>query len=419
MIESRGFLRVISPGSSYLETVRERRIWGEQMVLGRKTRSVFIVGLWLVVVAVSLACQTTPEFDETPVLHRFGDIETTGPDEDEKKDWLPIIDEEPMGAGDIRRLNNCAEYPFEPAVRGPWDSLSSKELAEESSPMHHSTDHVVAVGQRATLAAHMGYDQGALSREWVRLFVGTCEKWSQKGTRRTDEGGGVHFPIDKRMPAGIYALVFQAVGDATMVRSQLWVVSTETEVVAIDINGAAFDAGTDPASADIEPVAGAAELSRWHTSQGRLVVYLSGSDNEQQADPDGRERWRRQLRDHGFAVGPVVDTYASASREHGGQVKSDNGWGEANNENANRSALPITTSVAAVYVQNGASADHFRDQGLRFDSEFYRDEYCRQADSDGGDDGDGGGRTGWESLITEMSDDDHRSSDDSDEDGPG
>lgn len=386
------------------------------MVLGNWQRCVFIVAVWGAAVALASGCQSAPEFEESQVLHSYDEDEASPDDYEGSEDWLPIVDEEPPAAGDIRTLQNCAEYPFDPAVRGPWDSLQSKEMAQDASPMHRSTDQVVAVGQRVNMAATMEYDQGPLSREWVRLFVGTCDGWTQRGVRRTDDSGAVVFPVEERMPAGIYGVVFQAVGDGTATRSQFWVISPETEVVAIDISGAAFEEGAEAKSSEPEPVSGAAELSRWHASKGRLVVYINrGDGGDGEVNPRARELWRKHLRKHRFAVGPVVDAeLAENLGPEDGEANSgaeNNGWGEATSKS--RSGPGITTAVAALYVQDAKAAQFLRDSGLRAKREVHRDDYCRETD-------DGQRRTGWERLVTEISGGDSQDTGDGlDEGDPG
>lgn len=342
---------------------------------------------WALVAIVSVAavwgCRAPPQMPSAaPTL-----------DEDE---WLPIRDEQPPAPGDVREMKNCAEHPFVDVWRGPWDRIASKKRAERASVQHRTTDRVVSVGQRARVGARMQYDEGPLAREWVRLFVGTCEGWSQIGVRKTDDDGNIVFELRERLSAGVYGVVFQAVGDATIVRAQLWVLPRQAEVVAVELGGAAFEvAGALQEPSRPEPVAGAPSLTRWHAGQGRAVVYVDDAERLDAA-PSGVEPlqwWRRQLRNAGFAVGPVVA--GLGPDDAGGGIDVPSGWGQAGVDRELGSS--VQAFVSRLYTVDSTSAARW-ERNFEVGDTIHRRQYCQPHT-------DRAGRTGWTTLVTELRND--------------
>ncbi len=308
---------------------------------------------------------------------------------------LPVQYDDPLPVGDIRNLQNCAEYPFDAPDRGAWNALSSKQMAEEATPGHRSTDRVASVGDAIHLGAAMAYDDTPLASEWVRLFVGDCQGWSQIGVRKTDDAGEVAFRLDNRLPEGIYGVVFQAVGDGTTVRTQLWVLPRQTTVVAFDLAGAAFEVSGEAVPTEAPgPVRGAPTLTLWHTQQGRLVVYLNRSSGSE-SDTDAVSRWRQHLRHKGFAVGPVVDLdLALEPNTHpDDQRERRPGWGQAQKNFGPGPA--IATSLTTLYIEDEMAARSIEALGVDASETVFRRQYCTVRAHDGR-------RTGWTGLIREL-----------------
>lgn len=305
---------------------------------------------------------------------------------------LPIQYDEPLPRGDIRNIENCAEYPFEAPLRGAWNELSNKKMSEQADPAHRSTDRVTAVGDAIHLGATMAYGEDPLASEWVRLFVGDCQGWSQIGVRKTDDDGQVAFQLDKRLSAGVYGVVFQAVGDSSFVRSQLWVVPRDTRVIGFDLDGAAFDVpeATD-AMDSLTPVQGASPLTLWHANRGRLVVYVERSNDRGSGAVD-LDQWRDHLRREGFAVGPVVDlghtVEPQTSREH--QLQGRPGWGHAGSFSS--PGPGISTALAKLYTADSQAADTIRQVGLQPEQTILLRDLCAGSDGDEC-------RTGWKELL--------------------
>ncbi len=351
------------------------------MQLGRTWGHLLVAALiWLI---VPWACTTGSEGESEQALSAHD------------RQLIPLRNEDPRPPGDVRHLQNCAEEAFPDPWRGPWDSVSNKQLAREATPTHRTTDQVVAVGDSVTLGARMQYDEGPLSEEWVRLFIGSCNGWSQVGVRKTDEEGNIVFRLDERLPSGVYAAVFQATGDATTVRAQIWVLPREAEVVAVDLRGAAFDADNG------EPVVAAPALTGWHSRDGRVVVYVDHVYDDSQWSFKSDE-WHKRLRSEGFAVGPVVDLGLDLSTDDGPAAPPD-GWGEAAEQP--RLMTGISTPISTLYATEADVAMKLDDVGTQVSETVYRRQYCEPGD-------DGEPRTGWSSLVTELSDEEEDEGDD-------
>lgn len=303
-------------------------------------------------------------------------------------EWDPINDTEPLPAGDIRRLRNCAEYPFEAPGRGPWETIEHQDLATDAEPQHRASDQVVALGTSVVATATMGYDRGPLNREWVRLFFGDCQNWKQVALKRTDDDGAVGFRLTDELKAGVYGLVFQATGDATAVRAQMWVVPPSTEVVAFEIDGGALRT----VDGQPRPVPGAAELARWHADQGAMVVYVGDASSGGAAKIN---EWRKVLRQAEFPVGPVAAmplTNTAVSGPEAAELRTE-GWGQAGEEI--HSVLPVNAPIDRFYLASSQAAQSLKALGTDVDDLVVQgDEQERCADEEGGD------IEGWHCLLS-------------------
>ncbi len=355
----------------------QRRIGGEQVLGGRMKENGGEPRLywWLIAAWLLVGCG-----GGTPALESTGHLYLA-------TEWDPIVDEEPPPPGDVRHLKNCAEYPFEPPLRGPWETIDHQDLADGAEPRHRAADWIVALGDSVTVEATMAYNRGPLFEEWVRLFVGDCQGWKQVATRRTDGEGEVAFRLPERPQPGAYGLVFQASGDATAVGSQLWVVPPKTELVVFEIQGGTFDE-------DGQEVPGAAELARWHAQQGALVAYIARVDDE--SPPGQANQWREKLRGAEFPVGPVVELDVNgAQRAHNPtDLGAPDGWGEANGD-VNGGA-PIERRIDLFYAAQETSATALVDQRMRPEKVIHFEQGCRQFAQEA----DQTDSNGWECVLS-------------------
>lgn len=319
----------------------------------RRGSSVSTALMWAVVWSAMIAgCQVPPSSPEK------------SPDEQSTvhTEVLPILEAEPPMPGDVRQLQNCAEYPLEPAVRGPWESYENKSQASQNQPRHHTGDRVAAVGEPVHLGAQFAYGKAPLAGEWIRLFVGDCDGWQQVSVGRTDDEGRAVFRLDTRRPRGVYGVAYQVVADERLLRAQLWVVSEQTDIVGIELAGGAFDVEPGASAQEADTVIpGAVELVRRHADRGQLVVYVHRGDGIV-----GVESWRRRLRDAGFPVGPVV---VLESQESARQKPTDAGWGVSNDR-------PVYTTVvdpgfAVLYAATPKRARALGNYGVDIDREVH------------------------------------------------
>ncbi len=214
--------------------------------------------------------------------------------------------------------------------------------------------------------------------------------------RRTDDDGRVAFRLGARPSAGVYGVAFQVVGDGSVAQSQLWVVSPQTEVVAMQLDGAVFDDLDDP-----EPVDGAVDISGSHGAEGQLVAYVHGGDGEKLED---LERWRRHLRDHGFAIGPVVDLSAAPgdTNQLDGDGDEAHRWGESNNGPG--VTPPLQSPVATLYSADPEAEQRLAETGLEAVNGYCRDEDDATEDDDR--------LPGWRATTGDGDDEDPSSDDD-------
>lgn len=336
---------------------------------------------------VATAGCTTPsnseeeEADERPV-------------EEVERELMPIVDEEPLAEGDIRRLENCAEFPFDGGGPGAWERVEGLKLTSDATARHRTTDRVVTVGEGAKVDALIAYDEGPLKGEWVRIYVGDCQGWQLKGVQKTGDDGYVSYRLDDRIRAGVYGVVFEVVGDQTRVRGQLWVVSPQAQVVVIGIEGAAIDFEATKADVQGSPVlSGATELARWHSNRGRLVAFVDDSTDVEGVEAVGRlESWRALFREERFPVGPVIDLGVSLAGEHSASASHTSGqWGRAGEPEA--AGPPLPNSLFALYLADAEAKASMLDAGLEADEVWVLEEHS----DDGG---------GWISLWKQLSDED-------------
>lgn len=331
----------------------------------------------LLAAGLSWSCQTGPE----PPHDEGGE---------DRREPFPILDQEPLPEGDVRRLQNCAEYPFDPPRRGPWESIESKELADTTEPTHRSVDRIAVVGNRVRVDATLNYGDDALSGEWVRLYLGNCDGWSQQAVRRTGQDGRVEFRLQDRLSKGVYGVVFQVVGDRSTARAQLWVVSSQTEVVGLDIEGGAFETGGASTSPEaLRKVPDAVELARRHARRGRLVAYVHRSPAS--GDGTSTDRWRTRLRAAGFPVGPVVFLEEPAAVGSAGDSNRNGARNRGISGESSGRAPVVEPEFSVLYTRTPQRADQLRRAGI---------EYRKRVHCTGG--GDGGDCGGWESALEEL-----------------
>lgn len=261
---------------------------------GKGSEKVRSMVLWGVIVTSMLGCNHPGgRTDEMPGLAEEYFALSVDPDE-----WLEIIDGPGPDDSDVRNLRNCAHVAFVPPTRGPWERAENMELAGTRDDRHRSYDRVIRVGDYGEVSARMAYQETPLKEEWVRVFQLDCEGWKQVSTMKTDGEGVVTFRLTRRLPAGVYAVAFQVVGDGSWTGAQVWVLPRQTEVLSVDLFGEFFGnqaSGLGGESAGVEEMIAASQA-------GKAVVYVDSRGGR----TGGSEAWRREIIKAGLPMGPVV-----------------------------------------------------------------------------------------------------------------
>lgn len=235
----------------------------------------------------------------------------------------PVADRADDGKADGARVRQCLAS-FTPAKPAGWRHWSSSLVSALGSPVHSASDVIVRPGQTAALQAKFAYG-GALSKdledEWVWVFVDDCTAWRYVGYARTDDDGRATFNLAGTLPAGVYDVRMEVVGDATVVPLRLFVLPSGTHMAVFDIDGTLTTddgelweeilLGWRPEAYD-----GAVDVAWAEAGRDEVVVYLTGRPEILAAQTRG---WLRSL---GFPTGAL-----KLARSAGDVVPTDSGVG--------------------------------------------------------------------------------------------
>jgi len=214
---------------------------------------------------------------------------------------------------------------FTPAPKSSWRHTTSRLIAGLGWPVHSASDVTARPGQVASLRAKLAYG-GPLSKdledEWVWVFVHDCTAWRYVGYAKTDDDGRATFNLSQSLPAGVYDVRFEVVGDATVLPLRLWVLPAGTHLAVVDIDGTLTEddgelfeeilLGWQP-----EPYPAAVDLAWAEDARDQVLVYLTGRPYIL------AEQTRRWLDDLGFPPGVV-----QLARTAGEVVPSNSGVGD-------------------------------------------------------------------------------------------
>jgi phosphatidate phosphatase PAH1 len=200
-------------------------------------------------------------------------------------------------------------------------------------PLHFMQDRIALPGARVDVVGKFSYgDFGKdLEDEPVRLYLGSCDAWSEVASARTDDDGRAHAWLEVPRESGLFGLRFSVDGDASSAGAKLVVAPSGTKVVVFDIDGTLTvhdreinrevvdDYYEDLYEGDYVPQGwpGGPELTRAWADKGYLLLYVTG-----------RPYWlldksRAWLDDRGYAPGIVHTT-----DRHRDVVPSIDGVGE-------------------------------------------------------------------------------------------
>lgn len=210
-------------------------------------------------------------------------------------------------------FRSCVGASFTAVPKRGWGHLSSTLVAGLGAPQHAMQDVLVTTGSPIALRGKFAY--GAVSKdmedEAVRGFLHDCDGWRNLGDRATDDDGRVTFAPDLALPVGVYDVVLELLGDASVARGRVWVLPAGTRVAVSDIDGT-LTTGDEEVLKDVfvdlfspllagsyvpHAYPSAVELTHALVQRKYLLVYLTG-----------RPYWltgmtRDWLSERGFALG--------------------------------------------------------------------------------------------------------------------
>jgi phosphatidate phosphatase PAH1 len=206
-------------------------------------------------------------------------------------------------------LRRCVGRPFTPDPKQSWKQWYNAVVAT-GRPRHAGRDEIVAVGTSVTVKGKFAYGSVSkdLEKERVRLFLDDCTGWKRIADLTTDTDGRAQYNLGV-LPAGVYDVRFEVMGDRTLAPATLWVLPAGTHVAVFDIDGTlTTDDGelVHEVFSDIffdeylpEAYPFARELTLAHEAIGHIPVYLTG-----------RPYWltfhtRRWLSERDFAAAPL------------------------------------------------------------------------------------------------------------------
>ncbi|MBK6846783.1 MAG: hypothetical protein IPG96_04270 [Proteobacteria bacterium] len=227
-------------------------------------------------------------------------------------------------------LQSCVGASFAAVPERGWDQLSSRLVAALGAAQHSMQDVLVTPSSPIALVGKFAY--GAVSKdmehETVRGFLHDCSGWRSLGDRRTNDDGRVTFAPDFALPVGVYDVVLELLGDASLARGRVWVLPVGTRLVVSDIDGT-LTTGDEEVFRDVfvelfsplfagsyvpRAYPSAVELTQALVARKYLLVYLTG-----------RPYWltgttRDWLSELGFALGALhtCDSNAEALPTEGG-----------------------------------------------------------------------------------------------------
>jgi phosphatidate phosphatase PAH1 len=148
------------------------------------------------------------------------------------------------------------------------------------------------------------------------VYLDDCQGWRSLGDVTTDADGRTALDANLGLPAGVYQVWQEMLGDTSVVQSLVWVLPEGTRLTVTDVDGTLTTSDgelvVDLISDFFAPIGrdeyvplaypGAVDLTNAHASIGHVVLYLTG-----------RPYWltestRTWLRELGFASGPLHTT---------------------------------------------------------------------------------------------------------------
>jgi hypothetical protein len=214
-----------------------------------------------------------------------------------------------LDAGPGDGFQRCVGRNFEPLPETDWQHGTQTPIILQAGPPNHSAQDVIGAPDGArTLVGKFTY--GTISKdledELVNVFLDTCgDDWVDLGQVATNSDGRIEKAIPDALPAGVYEVRFQVLGDQSTTTSYYWVLPVGTRIIVTDIDGTMTRSDSELFMQIFDgshvPVAypGSVGLTQAHAELGHIVVYLTGRPYWL------TDRTRQWLLDLGFQPGPL------------------------------------------------------------------------------------------------------------------
>jgi len=218
---------------------------------------------------------------------------------------------------------SCTALPYMPGEPQGFEHLHN-ELTAAGGATHHAQDIVALADQAATVSAVLQYSFLAvdIADEKVKVSLDGCDGWRNLGEVITDDDGRATAEVGEPLAPGVYHIVYEVEGDATIASAYLWSLPIGTHLALFDIDGTLTTSDAELFKEMLlgeyvpEPYPSAAALTRAHADKGYIPVYLTGRPSTL------NETSRAWLDDLDFAQGVVHLT------DHGSEVlPTDSGVG--------------------------------------------------------------------------------------------
>lgn len=228
------------------------------------------------------------------------------PDSDDEDGEQP--DPEDPDQPEPAQFQSCTALSFVADEPTGFDHAINDWVIEAGGATHSAQD-VVVVGTEAVASLSASFSYGPLAidieDELIRGYLDACDGWVTLGEARTDSAGRVAFELDSALPAGVYHVVFEVVGDGTLASAYVWSLPVGTRLAVFDLDGtlttSETELYTDLLLGDYQPVLypDAAELTLAHEAIDHIPLYLASRPGIL------HKHTRAWLDDSGFAHGIV------------------------------------------------------------------------------------------------------------------
>ncbi len=178
---------------------------------------------------------------------------------------------------------SCTSLPYMAGEPQGFNHFHN-EITAAGGATHHAQDIVVLADQAATVSAILQYSAFAvdIADEQVKVSLDACDGWRDLGVVTTDADGRATAEVGEALAPGVYHVVYEVAGDATIASAYLWSLPIGTHMALFDIDGTLTTSDAELFKEILlgeyvpEPYPSAAALTRAHAEKGYIPIYLTG-----------------------------------------------------------------------------------------------------------------------------------------------